>query len=283
MRFFRWLPLLALLAIGLQPAMVCAQNNNPDLNHDGKTDIIWQNTSNGDVSVWFMNGQVYMGNWAYIARGVPLEWKIVGTADLNFDGNIDLIWQDTVTGDVTVWYMNGPVYTGNWTYLARGVSTQWKIVGVADLNGDRTSDLIWQNTQTGDVAYWLMNSTTMISTGTIATNIALEWKIVGTADLNFDGKTDLVWQNTVTGDVVVWYMNGTVWTGEWDYIARNVPLEWKISAIMSTDPVYPANFIWRNSNTGDVVVWDMSGAVWTGNWDYIAQAVPLVWQIVRPH
>jgi hypothetical protein len=279
------LPLLVLfaMAVSSNAAFAQLQNNNPDLNHDGDTDIIWQNTSTGDVSVWYMHGQTWMGNWDYIARGIPTEWKLVGTTDVNFDGNTDLIWQNNSTGDVTVWYMNGATWTGNWAYLGRGVPLQWKIVAIADLNADGQSDLIWQNTQTGDVAYWIINGTNQGGTGFIANNIPLDWKVAGSADLNNDGKADLIWQNTTTGDVVVWYMNGISWSGNYDYIAHNVPTQWSLVGVMSISNVYPANLVWRNTTTGDVTVWDMSGATWTGNWGYIAQGVPLVWQIVRPH
>ena len=75
-----------------------------------------------------MNGAQWAGNWSYIARGVPLAWKVVGVVDLNGDSKPDLIWQNTQSGDVSVWYMGGAQWTGNWSYIARGVPTEWKIV-----------------------------------------------------------------------------------------------------------------------------------------------------------
>ena len=74
-----------------------------------------------------------------------------------------------------------------------------------------------------------MNGITLISGDYIARNLPLEWKIVGVMDTNNDTRPDLIWQNYSTGDAVVWYMNGTAWSGTYDYLARNLPLEWKIA------------------------------------------------------
>jgi len=42
-----------------------------DLNGDGKADLVWRNTDNGDVGVWLMDGVKEV-----IATSVSLEWKI---------------------------------------------------------------------------------------------------------------------------------------------------------------------------------------------------------------
>src|SRR5437868_3994389 len=66
--------------------------------------LIWQNQNTGDVVYWQMQGVDYSygGN---IALDVPLEWKIVGTPDLNRSGSRDLLWQNQNTGDVVFWLM----------------------------------------------------------------------------------------------------------------------------------------------------------------------------------
>lgn len=242
-----------------------------DFNHDGATDLLWQNTSTGDVSVWYMNGTQWTGNWDYIARGVSLAWKIVGTGDFNRDGKLDLVWQNQSTGDVSVWYMNGVTWTGNWDYLGKGIATSWKIVSVVDLNQDGQSDLVWQNSQTGDVSYWLMNGVRQVDTGQIARTIPLAWKIVGTGDFNNDGKTDFVWQNMQTGDVTVWYMNGVNWAGAWDYVAQGVPLQWHIACVATLPspqvvPVAVTGFdtdvIFEKNGTTSATTFDDGGTAW---------------------
>src|ERR1051326_266802 len=85
----------ALAALNLAPLSAQA---DVDYNGDGQSDLLWQNQTTGDVTVWFMNGAKQL-NWAYIARGIPTDWKIVGTPDLNGDFSPDVLWQNQKTGD----------------------------------------------------------------------------------------------------------------------------------------------------------------------------------------
>jgi hypothetical protein len=96
-----------------------------DFNGDGKADILWRNTSTGDVAGWLMNG-VTVKQGAGIYAGVPLAWQIVGVGDLDGDGKADLVWRNTSTGDVAGWLMNGvTVKQGAGIYA--GVPLAWQI------------------------------------------------------------------------------------------------------------------------------------------------------------
>ena len=58
---------------------------------------------------------------------VPSGWTIAGTGDLNSDGFADILWRNTTSGDVVIWFMNGgtistssdlgPVSVGQWTVV----------------------------------------------------------------------------------------------------------------------------------------------------------------------
>jgi hypothetical protein len=97
----------------------------PDFNHDGDADIIWQNNSTGQRTMWLMNGMTWNGNEAYL--GVAgLDWQIMGTGDFDRDGKVDILWQNTTTGQRTIWLMNGTTWSGRESYL--GVAgLQWEI------------------------------------------------------------------------------------------------------------------------------------------------------------
>ena len=81
-------------------------------------------------------------------------------------------------------------------------------VATSDFDNDGQSDLIWQNTVTGERSFWLMNGTTF-KVGVSLGMFAPDWTIVGSGDFNRDGQTDLLWQNTITGERTIWLMNGT--------------------------------------------------------------------------
>ena len=80
---------------------------------------------------------------------------------------------------------------------------------VADFDGDHHTDLLWRDSQSGDVAIWLLDGPSVIQAAVIA-KVPLHWKIIGLADMNADGKTDILWYDTTaTGQAyAVWYMNG---------------------------------------------------------------------------
>jgi hypothetical protein len=81
---------------------------------------------------------------------------------------------------------------------------------IADFDGDHHSDLLWRNSQSGAVAIWLLNQTSVLQAPVIA-NVPLNWKIIGLTDMNATGKTSILWYDTTATwqAYSVWYMNGT--------------------------------------------------------------------------
>ncbi|KJU86440.1 hypothetical protein MBAV_001366, partial [Candidatus Magnetobacterium bavaricum] len=69
-----------------------------------------------------------------------------------------------------------------------------------DFNADGKSDILWQNSATGDVAIWLMNGTSKSSVALAAKAVPRNWKSRAVEDFNGDGKADILWQDTDTGD-----------------------------------------------------------------------------------
>ncbi|OPX97210.1 MAG: Subtilisin E precursor [Syntrophorhabdus sp. PtaB.Bin006] len=98
-----------------------------DFNNDGKPDILWRNTSNGQNLVWYMNGVTRTGS-VYLTTVTSQAWKIVGTGDFNYDGKPDILWRNTSTGQNLVWYMNGVTRTGA-VYLTTVTDQNWKMIG----------------------------------------------------------------------------------------------------------------------------------------------------------
>ena len=77
-----------------------------DFNKDGDSDILWQNRSTGQASVWEMKGNTLIGGGSVSPNPGP-AWKAVGTGDFNKDGDADILFQNTGTGQVSIWEMDG--------------------------------------------------------------------------------------------------------------------------------------------------------------------------------
>ena len=152
-----------------------------DITGDGKPDLIWQNSINGNVVYWQMSGTQFVtsGLLAYGSQ-VGTEWKIVAVADVTGDGQNDLIWQNSINGNVVYWQMNGTQFvTSGFLAFGAQVGTEWKIVATTDVTGDGKPDLIWQNKNNGYVVYWQMNGTQHVGTGFITQGVPSVYRVVG--------------------------------------------------------------------------------------------------------
>ena len=84
----------------------------------------------------------------------------------------------------------------------------WIIQGIGDFNGDGKADILWRNSTSGQVYVWLMNGTTIASSGSPGT-VTSDWVIQGVGDFDGDGKSDILWRNSTSGQVYLWFINGT--------------------------------------------------------------------------
>ncbi|KJU85244.1 FG-GAP repeat-containing protein [Candidatus Magnetobacterium bavaricum] len=223
-------------------------------------------------------GSVWVNSKSYGYRVWPVRGGRVykGAPDFNGDGNGDVLWRDTATGDIAMWLMNGAAITdGN--YVTKGVPADWEIKAKGDFNGDGKSDVLWQNVDTGAVYIWLMDGISIIGGDFAANAMPKEWQIRVIGDFNGDGKSDVLWQNTSTGDTFIWLMNGARIKGG-DFPAKGIPPEWETRAAADLNGDGKTDVLWQNTQTGDVAGWLMNGtSISSGN--YLTKAVPGNWKL----
>jgi YD repeat-containing protein len=286
-----------------------------DFNGDRRTDILWQNRdpNSGQLVIWQMLGFRQNGYLLTEPYSVlPLDWKIVGTPDLNADGNADIVWHYTgptvggvIRGSIGVWFMNQGVQSGSAAIPpVSGTSypdpSTWQIVGTGDFNRDGQADLLWQYTgpsvsglPTGSLLIWYLTGTnppTPTSWALVQPSSGFPspviWKVNGVADVNGDTIPDLIWRSqengSATGTIVVWIMDD-VNAGTPDGAKQRTyniagpgtlaDLNWQIAATYDMDRSGTVDLLWRNDSTGDIVVWFMAGAGPDGGqWDRICHA-----------
>ncbi|HEY0994973.1 MAG TPA: FG-GAP-like repeat-containing protein [Gemmatimonadaceae bacterium] len=244
--------------------------------------ILWGNGSTGDWGFWGMAGTSYLGDWSSLYNGsIAAAWQVVATADFTHDGNTDLVWQNSVTGDIGIWPMSGTTWTGEHIPLA-AVPTQWRIAAAADFTGDAKPDLVWQNTQTGERGLWVMNATTFTGEYILLYPelVPTQWEIVGAADMNGDHMADLVWQNTQTGDRGAWLMNHHTYASYASLYGASVPTNWDIAAVIDMTRDGKPDLVWQNTTTGERGLWVMDGTTFTGEYRPLyTENVATAWNI----
>jgi hypothetical protein len=253
-----------------------AVQNGPDFNNDGKADILMRasaGASAGNNYALLMNGLQVTQDSGYLP-GVPANWQVAGYGDFDGDGRTDILWRNSITGDVAIWLMIGLNMAAGTVVMY--VPVAWNIVGVGDFDGDGKSDILWRNASTGDSALWLMNGMSIASQGLIG-NVPAPWTIAGVGDFDGDGKTDIFWRNASTGDTAVWLMNGSNMVAA--ALGVNVPSNWTVAGIGDFDGDGKSDVLWRNTSTGDAAIWFMNGVNLTMG-SVVARVSDATWNIV---
>jgi hypothetical protein len=155
-----------------------------DFNGDGRADLLWR-TGLGQMRLWLMNGLSITSDIAVGgAAAVDAAWRVVATADLDGDGDQDVVWRNSTTGAVSGWIMNGTSLAQSGT-MHPGLPLSWRIEAACDLNGDGNDDILWRNSANGDVNGWLMNGLVKTS-GSFIKNVAASWSMLNDDDCDDD-------------------------------------------------------------------------------------------------
>ncbi|GAB3095945.1 hypothetical protein GCM10027159_14440 [Lysobacter terrae] len=235
--------------ITVQAATVSTPARN-DFNGDGKSDLLWENPTQGAMAYWWMNGATPIGSGVY---SVGTAFRIAATGDFNGDGRGDIIWANAGNHTLYQWRSLG---NGSFdsSYVA-SYSADWNVAATADLNGDHKSDLIWENPSQGLMAYWWMNGATPIATGVYSVGTA--YRIAATGDLDGDGRGDILWTST-SNNLYLWRSRGDG-TFDLQYVTSYASA-WNLVSTTDLNGDGKSDLIWENTSQGLMAYWWMNGA-----------------------
>lgn len=202
-----------------------------DLDGDGKGDLVWRFTGNsGNIDdtgvsyVWFTDGA---GVTQVRKRGgAPLDWTLLGAADLNGDGADDMLYVSPTNT------MRALMATPNRTCAnlsAGNLPTGTTALRLGDFSGNRRGDVLALGPQ-NDVKLYMLNAVgvdlppfggapddpnasctsggsrvvaqTVKSLGTIGQG----WRYLASGDFDGNGLLDVAWLQP-NGAIALWLMN----------------------------------------------------------------------------
>jgi hypothetical protein len=259
-----------------------ARNPATDLNGDGKSDLLYRNFDTGQVYRMLMNG--FSMNAAGTAYTEPnLAWSVVADADFTGDGITDLLWRNASTGQLYLQPFDATGMPAGGSYIYTEINPAWRIVQTPDLDGDGKADLVWWNSNTGQVYVMLMTDSGIGTQGMLYWEPNTAWKIVASGDFDGDGKqNELVWHNDATGQVYLMTVQvsaGGPMSTSGAFIYQEPNLDWQIVTAADFDHDGKSDLLWRNASTGQVYMMLMNGGTRVSE-GYVYAEPNLAWKIV---
>ncbi len=222
---------------------------------------LWSNPAGG-LDVWQTTGPSIDAKGKFDATAAPATSQLIGTADFNADGVDDILWKDTVKNQFFVWFMeNGTVRKDNLNvYLTDGTNqalapkdSNWKIVGIEDIDKDGSTDLLLRNQVSGEMNTWFMKGNVVVNDVNLTNGFRLysDWQISGFSN----GR--VLWRNINSSAVVTWDIDRSGIKLGQQVLRTPVSQDWKVVAFRDFNNDGIADVLWRNSQTETIVFWKM--------------------------
>jgi len=195
-----------------------------DVNGDGKSDVLWYNSTTYDTIVWLGSSSTatypYLNSNAAVSVGTQTSalFQIVGCGD--FLGNSyhnDLLWQNTYSSELSYWpgTSSSPYLDKTSVSYLGTTGTSWSVAGVGDFDHDGKDDILLFKSSSRATQIWpgaVKTSAITSPTG----DTGYQPSAIG--DYNGDGHADIFWTNSSTQDAKIW--PGTSSTATYPYVDK---------------------------------------------------------------
>ena len=147
-----------------EPDLDWALVGSSDFNLDWIPDLLWRNVATGENRVRYLDTSLSRTGVAALEPMADLNWTFVAARSAG-NGTTDLYWRNGATGANRMTCLYGVELFGYSTLPAEPDPT-WAIIGVADFNADRWTEVMWRNVTIGSTRLWRVTwPTPIVSNG----------------------------------------------------------------------------------------------------------------------
>ena len=172
-------------------------------------------------------------------------------------------------------YLNNTTSMGS--ALAPTLPANWRVVGVADFNGDGKPDYLLYNVSTGQTAVWYLNNNVFIG-GAFGPTLPANWKVVGVADFNGDNKPDYLLFNSSTRQTAIWYLSGPTFVA--GAFGPTIVSGYTLIGAADFDRDGKPDYALYNSAMQRTAVWYLNNNAFTSS--AFGPSLPANWSLIAP-